>query len=189
MTSIMPQKLDRSQKGAPMQDQDLNLESSTAEDIGSSDTLNESKVTSVITEAVKSKGSKRALASINCPVELAIRIIGGKWKPVIIWHLRDNKKRFGELKREIKGITVKMLAQQLRELESDGLIARKMYYEVPPRVEYSLTDLGRSLDPAMKELSTWGKEFRAKLLAGGGPEAAAAKAAISRSDEALADSN
>ncbi len=116
-------------------------------------------------DAPKTKGSKRALASINCPVELAIRIIGGKWKPVIIWHLRENKKRFGELKREIKGITVKMLAQQLRELEHDGLIQRKMYYEVPPRVEYSLTDLGRSLDPALKELSIWGKEFRTRLLA------------------------
>src|SRR6185437_1571465 len=101
---------------------------------------------------MKTGGSKRALASINCPVELAIRIIGGKWKPVIIWHLRENKKRFGELKREIKGITVKMLAQQLRELEQDGLIDRKMFYEVPPRVEYSLTSLGQSLEPALKAL-------------------------------------
>jgi DNA-binding HxlR family transcriptional regulator len=114
--------------------------------------------------APKTQGSKRALASINCPVELAIRVIGGKWKPVIIWHLRDNKKRFGEMKREITGITVKMLAQQLRELEHDGLIQRKMYYEVPPRVEYSLTDLGRSLEPALKELSSWGQVFRSRLL-------------------------
>lgn len=110
---------------------------------------------------LKNFGAKRALASINCPVELAIRIIGGKWKPVIIWHLREEKKRFGELKKEIKGITVKMLAQQLRELEQDGLVSRKMYYEVPPRVEYSLTELARELEPALNELAAWGKKYRA----------------------------
>lgn len=112
----------------------------------------------------KGGGSKRALSSIHCPVELAIRIIGGKWKPVIIWRLRESKKRFGELKREIKGITVKMLAQQLRELEHDGLIDRKMYYEVPPRVEYSLTDLGRTLEPALRELAHWGRSYQSMLV-------------------------
>ncbi len=144
-----------------MQNESLNTEA-----LSPSNGAANGHVESEPSQAVKTKGSKRALASINCPVELAIRIIGGKWKPVIIWHLRDNKKRFGELKREIKGITVKMLAQQLRELEYDGLIARKMYYEVPPRVEYSLTDLGRKLDPALKELKEWGTEFRTQLLAG-----------------------
>ena len=117
-----------------------------------------------LVKKMKTGGAKRALASVHCPVELAIRIIGGKWKPVIIWRLRDSKKRFGELKREIKGITVKMLAQQLRELEQDGLVDRKMFYEVPPRVEYSLTDLGRSLEPAIRELGAWGKEYRSKLI-------------------------
>ena len=117
-----------------------------------------------LVKKMKTGGAKRALASVHCPVELAIRIIGGKWKPVIIWHLRDSKKRFGELKREIKGITVKMLAQQLRELEQDGLVDRKMFYEVPPRVEYSLTDLGRSLEPALRELGAWGKKYRSKLI-------------------------
>ncbi len=118
-----------------------------------------------LVKKMKTGGSKRALSSIHCPVELAIRVIGGKWKPVIMWHLRENKKRFGELKREIKGITVKMLAQQLRELEQDGLIDRKMFYEVPPRVEYSLTDLGRSLEPALNALCEWGRTFRTTLIA------------------------
>ena len=106
--------------------------------------------------------SKRAQDSSQCPVELAIRIIGGKWKPVILWHLKDDKKRFGELKREIVGITVKMLAQQLRELEQDGLVTRKMFYEVPPRVEYSLTEIGRSMEPILTALCDWGKEYRQK---------------------------
>ena len=110
------------------------------------------------------RGSKKALASLNCPIELAIRVIGGKWKPVIIWHLKDEVKRFGELKREIQGITVKMLAQQLKELEKDGLINRKMYYEVPPKVEYSLTELGRKLDPVLLELCSWGNLFRSTVL-------------------------
>ncbi len=110
--------------------------------------------------------SKRTLeaAKGKCPVELAIRIIGGKWKPVILWHLKASTKRFGELKRTITGITVKMLAQQLRELEQDGIISRKMYYEVPPRVEYSLTDMGRSLDPVLSAMSAWGKEYKEKVL-------------------------
>ncbi len=118
-----------------------------------------------LVKSMKTGGSKRALASVHCPVELAIRLIGGKWKPVIIWRLRESKKRFGELKREIKGITVKMLAQQLRELEHDGLIDRKMFYEVPPRVEYSLTSLGRSLEPALRELANWGRSYQAMLVA------------------------
>ena len=110
------------------------------------------------------KPPRRVLTASTCPVELAIRIIGGKWKPVILWHLREDKKRFGELKKSITGITVKMLAQQLRELEQDGIVSRKMFYEVPPRVEYSLTDMGRSLDPVLKEMCAWGKDYQAKML-------------------------
>lgn len=110
-----------------------------------------------------SRVTKRTMAAIQCPVELSIRVIGGKWKPVILWHLRDQKKRFGELRREIKGITVKMLAQQLRELEQDGIIDRKVFYEVPPRVEYSLTQMGRDLDPVLFELAKWGQMFRTKM--------------------------
>ncbi len=172
-----------------MQELDPNTSSTTSETSFNTETspADDTQPTTAPSTTAKTKGSKRALASINCPVELAIRIIGGKWKPVIIWHLRDNKKRFGELKKEIKGITVKMLAQQLRELEADGLIQRKMYYEVPPRVEYSLNELGRSLAPAMKELSIWGKDFRAQLLAGTGDNSVTANATISGSDQAPAD--
>lgn len=110
--------------------------------------------------------SKRILEAANstCPVELSIRIIGGKWKPVILWQLKEKTKRFGELKRDITGITVKMLAQQLRELEQDGIISRRMYYEVPPRVEYSLTETGRSLDPVLTALSDWGAQYKTKML-------------------------
>ena len=110
------------------------------------------------------KGSKRVSVVASCPVELAIKIIGGKWKPMILWNLREEKKRFGELKRAITGITVKMLAQQLRELEEDGIISRKMYHEVPPRVEYSLTEVGRSLDPVLTEMCTWGINYSEKVL-------------------------
>ena len=112
--------------------------------------------------STKIKPSRRTAeaAKSECPVDLSIRIIGGKWKPSIIWHIREQTKRFGELKREINGITVKMLAQQLRELEQDGIISRKMYYEVPPRVEYSLTDTGRTLIPVLQSLGNWGRMYK-----------------------------
>ncbi|OFZ10620.1 MAG: HxlR family transcriptional regulator [Bdellovibrionales bacterium RBG_16_40_8] len=89
-----------------------------------------------------------------------MRIIGGKWKSVILWNIKERTMRFGELKREISGITVKMLAQQLRELEQDGIISRKMYYEVPPRVEYSLTETGKSLIPILQVLADWGMKYK-----------------------------
>jgi len=127
------------------------------------------ETTLTATETIDAKANqrktvRRALENTQCPVELAIRIIGGKWKPVILWHLKDATKRFGELKREIPGITVKMLAQQLRELEQDGIISRKMFYEVPPRVEYSLTDMGRSLDPVLSAMCSWGKMYSETVL-------------------------
>lgn len=134
---------------------DLNLEAVT----------NETEVTAPALLVKPSRRTAYATSeNFKCPVELAIRIIGGKWKPIILWHLREDKKRFGELKREISGITVKMLAQQLRELEQDGILARKMFYEVPPRVEYSLTDIGRSLEPVMNELCNWGTMYREKIV-------------------------
>ncbi len=96
----------------------------------------------------------------ECPLTTAMGVIGGKWKVVIIGHLYDGEKRFGELKRLICGnITQKMLTQQLRELEEDGLIHREIFKEIPPKVEYSLTEFGRSLSPILAELTKWGEEI------------------------------
>ncbi len=91
-----------------------------------------------------------------CPVTAAISIIGGKWKPIILWILFQGTRRFGELKRMIPKITQKMLTQQLRELERDGIVHRKVYPVVPPKVEYSLTEHGRTLDPVLQAMAEWG---------------------------------
>ena len=95
----------------------------------------------------------------GCPVEATLDLIDGKWKAVIIYHLLDDTIRFNELRRRLSRITQRMLTRQLRELEADGLIHRKIYAEVPPRVEYSLTTLGRSLEPVVRTLWTWGNGY------------------------------
>ncbi len=97
---------------------------------------------------------------IDCPTELAMEIVGGKWKLVILEHLRDGVRRFGELQRLLPAITPRMLTRQLRELETDGIVRRHVYPEVPPKVEYSLTDTGRSLEPLLGELRAWGEWYR-----------------------------
>ena len=94
----------------------------------------------------------------NCPVEAAIDVIGGKWKAVILWWLYQRTRRFAELRRKIPGITEKMLTQQLRELEADGVVSRKVYPTVPPKVEYSLTEYGRSLKRALQAICEWGQK-------------------------------
>ncbi len=94
-----------------------------------------------------------------CGVAVTLDLIGGKWKGVILWHLSHKTLRFSQLKRRLSGITQKMLTQQLRELERDGLIHRKVYAEVPPRVEYSLTDLGHTLQPTLQQMCDWGKTY------------------------------
>jgi DNA-binding HxlR family transcriptional regulator len=99
---------------------------------------------------------------IDCPTELAMEILGGKWKLVILEHLRDGVRRFGELRRLLPAITPRMLTRQLRELETDGIIHRHVYAEVPPKVEYSLTDLGRGLEPLLTELRVWGEGYRTR---------------------------
>jgi DNA-binding HxlR family transcriptional regulator len=99
---------------------------------------------------------------INCPVKLTASIIGGKWKPSLLYHLEGRTRRFCELQRLIPGLTKKMLTQHLRELEHDGIITRKVYAEVPPRVEYSLTRHGESLKPILKAMSAWGNRHRAR---------------------------
>lgn len=93
-----------------------------------------------------------------CPVELTLDMIGGKWKTLILWQLKDTTLRFSALKRMIPGITQKMLTQQLRELEENGLVSRKIYAEIPPRVEYSLTGYGKSLEPVLLLMCRWGME-------------------------------
>lgn len=96
----------------------------------------------------------------NCTFEIAIDLIGGKWKPLIIWHLgTKGTRRFNELKKLLPKATQKMLTQQLRELESDNLVNRKVYPEVPPKVEYSLTDLGESLMPILNSMCKWGNNY------------------------------
>jgi DNA-binding HxlR family transcriptional regulator len=95
----------------------------------------------------------------SCPVQVAVEIIGGKWKIYIIYNLLSGTKRFGELKKLLPGITQKMLTQQLRELESDGIISRLIYPEVPPKVEYSITKLGMTLEFVFQSLCNWGEEY------------------------------
>ena len=99
----------------------------------------------------------------SCPVTATMKVLGGKWKPILINAIYlTAPARFGELKRSVKGITQSMLTQQLRELEDDGLISRKIYAEIPPRVEYTLTEFGLTLSPIMQSMAKWGEEYRMK---------------------------
>jgi DNA-binding HxlR family transcriptional regulator len=91
-------------------------------------------------------------------VQTTLKVLGGKWKLLILWNLKDSPRRFSELKRLIPKISEKMLIQQLRELEKDGLVHRHVYEQVPPRVEYSFTDYGRSLQPVLQLLCNWGEQ-------------------------------
>lgn len=100
----------------------------------------------------------------ECSIRNALDVIGGKWKPVIVYYLLSGTRRFGELRKCIPDATQKMLTQQLRELERDGIVARKVFHQVPPRVEYSLTQYGRTLKPVMTELCHWGKRHRARTV-------------------------
>jgi DNA-binding HxlR family transcriptional regulator len=97
----------------------------------------------------------------SCPVTATMQVLGGKWKPILINAIYlTAPARFGELKRSVKGITQSMLTQQLRELEVDGVISRKIYAEVPPRVEYTLTEFGLTLSPIMLSMAKWGEQYR-----------------------------
>lgn len=98
-----------------------------------------------------------------CPVETGLELIGGRWKARILWKLYNGTLRFGELRRGLPGITEKMLAQQLKELEHDQLIIRTQYPEMPPRVEYSLSAFGRSLAPVLEALRAWGEDNQAQI--------------------------
>lgn len=104
----------------------------------------------------KSTDSKK---QVHCPVEKTLKAIGGRWKVLILRELFTGVKRFNQLQRSLPGITQKMLTQQLREMETDGIVHRQVYAQVPPKVEYSLTPLGESLQPIIKEMHDWGLNY------------------------------
>lgn len=98
----------------------------------------------------------------TCPVETTLTLISNKWKVLILRDLLPGTKRFGELKKSVGQVSQKVLTAQLREMEQSGLLTRRVYPEVPPRVEYTLTDLGRSLEPILTAMQSWGEEYKAR---------------------------
>ena len=98
-----------------------------------------------------------------CPVETTLSLIGDKWKVLILRDLMDGTKRFGELKKSIGSVSQKVLTAQLRDMEENGLVNRTVYAEVPPRVEYSLTEIGHSLKPIIDAMMAWGMDYKAKM--------------------------
>ena len=100
----------------------------------------------------------------GCPIEMLMDMIGGKYKPVILYYLMEGTKRFGELRRCVPEVSQRMLTQHLRELERDQLVFREVYREVPPRVEYSLTERGRTLQPLLLQMDSWAKEYTRKEI-------------------------
>lgn len=95
----------------------------------------------------------------HCALDVSMSFIGGKWKSVLLWYLRGGPKRFGELNRLVPGITEKMLSLQLKELEADGIVQRQVFAEVPPRVEYSFTEFGRTMIPMLEAIADWGRQL------------------------------
>jgi len=111
------------------------------------------------------KKNKSYTCALGCPVEATLDLIGGKWKGVVLYHLSDDTLRFNELRRRLNGVTQRMLTKQLRELEEAGLIVRKVYAEVPPKVEYRLSKEGESLKPVIRALKLWGENYLAQRAA------------------------
>lgn len=109
---------------------------------------------------------KSELCGVECPIEITLDAIGGKWKGVIIYYLLTGTKRFNELHRLMPAITQRMLTRQLRELESAHIVLRVVYAEVPPRVEYSLTPHGQALEPLIEMMQQWGETYLDKTAAG-----------------------
>jgi DNA-binding HxlR family transcriptional regulator len=101
----------------------------------------------------------------SCGLDAAVDVVGGKWKALILWSLHAGPQRFGELRRSVAGVSEKMLIQQLREMELFGLVHREEYHQVPPKVEYSLTEFGRSLNTALGPLGDWGDKHMATIEA------------------------
>jgi len=109
---------------------------------------------------------QRHTAYTDCPVEATLDIIGGKWKSIILFRVLEETRRFNELRRLVPNLTQRMLTNQLRELEHDGLISRKVYAQVPPKVEYSITDLGKTLEPVLLALTQWAEQHMQLRMVG-----------------------
>ena len=99
----------------------------------------------------------------ECGLGPALNVVGGKWKSLILWEIHAQPRRFGELKRLVRGISEKMLIQQLREMEADRIVHREVFHEVPPKVEYSVTEFGASLNEALTPLADWGKKYARRI--------------------------
>lgn len=106
---------------------------------------------------------KRGKKAVCCPVETTLRIIEGRWKVMVLHYLLDGTKRFNELHRLLTGVSHRTLAQQLRELERDGVVNRKVHAQIPPKVEYSLTRLGASLEPILTAMEAWGEKYAGRV--------------------------
>jgi DNA-binding HxlR family transcriptional regulator len=117
-----------------------------------------SETTKFESSAVSVMKKKTYDCAVGCPVEATLDVIGGKWKAVVLYHLMSGTLRFNEIRKRLNGITQRMLTKQLRELEEAGLIARKIYPVVPPKVEYSLTKKGLTLRPVIRALEVWGED-------------------------------
>ena len=111
-------------------------------------------------------GEQEKTSCYNCPVEAALDVIGGRWKPVIICELLNGTLRFGQLRRKVPKVSERMLTQHLKELVDDGIVNRCVFKEVPPKVEYSLTEFGETLRPVMKVVSQWGQQNMEKIEGG-----------------------
>lgn len=114
---------------------------------------------------MSNKRLRRYDSEFGCSVEVALDVVSGKWKGVILFHLLKETKRFNELRRMLPDVTQRMLTLQLRELEEDGVVHREIYHQIPPRVEYSLTEFGRTLEPILLLMRDWGDEYTAKVQA------------------------
>jgi len=101
--------------------------------------------------------------TVSCPVEVTLRVIEGRWKVLVLHHLLEGTKRFNQLHRLLGGISSRTLAKQLREMERDGILRRKVFPEIPPRVEYTLTPLGKSIEPVLRAMHDWGEAFAHRL--------------------------
>ncbi len=109
-------------------------------------------------------GKRNYDCHFGCPVEATLDVIGGKWKGVVLFHLLGRKRRYNELRRLLPDVTQRMLTLQLRDLERDGVVLRSVYPEVPPRVEYELTEFGESLGPILLQMREWGAEYKNRIL-------------------------